>query len=330
MAEKSRVFSGIQPSGELHLGNYLGAVQHWVSLQDDYDCIYAIVDLHAITNPYGVEDLAPRVFDMAVGLLASGLDPERCTLFVQSAVPQHAELAWLLNTVAPLGELQRMTQFKDKASRSETISAGLLNYPVLQTADILLYHAEAVPVGEDQRQHLEFTREIARRWNARFGDYFPEPEALIGSGRRVLGLDGETKMSKSQNNVIPLLAEPEELWNIIRTAVTDPARVRREDPGNPDVCNVFTLHGYFSSPEQIVDIDNRCRTAEIGCIDCKKILTDNLAEKLRPIRERAAELRANPSRVYEILDAGAARARSIAAVTLDGAYERMGLGRQLP
>ncbi len=328
MAEKRRIFSGIQPSGELHLGNYLGAVQNWVSLQDDYDCIYAIVDLHAITTAYGVEDLAQRVFDMAVGLLASGLDPERCTLFVQSTVPQHAELAWLLNTVAPLGALQRMTQFKDKASRSETISAGLLNYPVLQTADILLYHAEAVPVGEDQRQHLEFSREIARRWNARFGDYFPEPEALIGPGKRILGLDGESKMSKSQNNIIPLLAEPDEMWNLVRTAMTDPARVRREDPGNPDVCNVFTLHGYFSPPDQVADIDGRCRTAEIGCIDCKKILAENLAESLRPIRERAAELRANPARVYEILDAGAIRARSIAADTLAGAYERMGLSRQ--
>ncbi|MEN8145546.1 MAG: tryptophan--tRNA ligase [Gemmatimonadota bacterium] len=328
MAEKRRIFSGIQPSGELHLGNYLGAVQNWVSLQDDYDCIYAIVDLHAITIPYAVEDLAPRVFDMAVGLLASGLDPERCTLFVQSAVPQHAELAWLFNTVAPLGELQRMTQFKDKASRTDTINAGLLNYPVLQTADILLYHAAAVPVGEDQRQHLEFTREIARRWNTRYGDYFPEPEALIGPGRRILGLDGASKMSKSQNNVIPLLAEPDELWNLVRTAVTDPARIRREDPGNPDVCNVFKLHGYFSPPDQTADIDARCRTAEIGCVDCKKILADNLAESLRPIRERAAELRANPARVYEILAAGASRARSIAADTLAGAYERMGLGRQ--
>jgi tryptophanyl-tRNA synthetase len=324
---KSRVFSGIQPSGELHLGNYLGAIENWVALTDRYDCIYAIVDLHAITIPYEADRLPARVFDVAVGVLASGLDPERCTLFVQSAVPEHVALAWLLNTVTPLGELSRMTQFKDKADRVETVNAGLLNYPILQAADILLYHAQHVPVGEDQRQHLELTREIARRWNARYGEYFPEPQPLIGTGKKILGLDGVYKMSKSQNNTVPMMAGPDEVWSLIRTAVTDPARVRMSDPGNPDVCNVFTLHGHFSSEGERAEIDQRCRTATIGCVDCKRRLTENVVHRLAPIRERAAELRAKPELVQEILAAGAERARGIAATTLSEASERMGIGR---
>lgn len=325
---KSRVFSGIQPSGELHIGNYLGAIQNWVALTEKYDCIYAIVDLHAITIPYEPRELQDRIFELAVGLLASGLDPERCTLFVQSAVPEHAELAWLLNTVTPLGELSRMTQFKDKSDRVDAVNAGLLNYPVLQAADILLYHADAVPVGEDQQQHLELTREIARRWNGRFGDYFPEPQALIGEGKKILGLDGVSKMSKSQDNIIPLLADEGELWSAIRTAVTDPARVRRDDPGNPDVCNVFALHGFFTPLAEREEIDRLCRTAGIGCVDCKRRLASNVSRDLAPIRERARELRADPDAVWRILDKGAARAREIAAVTLAGAYARMGLGRR--
>jgi tryptophanyl-tRNA synthetase len=249
---------------------------------------------------------------------------------VQSAVPEHAELQWLLNTVTPLGELSRMTQFKDKSDRVDTVNAGLLNYPVLQAADILLYLADRVPVGEDQAQHLELTREIARRWNARFGDLFPEPQALIGGGKRILGIDGESKMSKSQDNTIPLLADEDELWSVIRMAVTDPARIRRDDPGNPDVCNVFSLHKFFTPEEELQSIDHLCRTAGIGCVDCKKRLTANMAAELAPIRERAAELRAHPERVTEILREGARRARSIARVTLAEVYERMGLERQDP
>ncbi len=322
---KARVFSGIQPSGDLHLGNYLGAIQNWVDLTDRYECIYSIVDLHAITIPYEPEALKQRVFDMAVGLLAAGLDPENCILFVQSAVPEHAQLEWLLNTVTPLGELSRMTQFKDKSERAEMINAGLLNYPILQAADILLYHAELVPVGEDQRQHLEFTREIARKWNTRFGDYFPEPQPMIGGGKKILGLDGVSKMSKSQDNTIPMLAEPEELWNTVRTAVTDPARVRRTDPGNPEVCNVFALHAFFTDPVEREEIGARCRVATIGCVDCKRMLADGIAERMAPIRDRARELREHPDRVREILAEGATRARVIARATLEETYERMGL-----
>jgi tryptophanyl-tRNA synthetase len=321
----TRVFSGIQPSGELHLGNYLGAIENWVRLTDRYECIYSIVDLHAITIPYEPQVLRQRVFDMAVGLIAAGLDPDNCILFVQSAVPEHAQLAWLFNTVTPLGELSRMTQFKDKSERAEMVSAGLLNYPILQAADILLYHAELVPVGEDQRQHLEFTREIARKWNTRFGDYFPEPQPMIGGGKRILGLDGVSKMSKSQNNTIPMLGDAEETWAAVRTAVTDPARVRKNDPGNPNVCNVYALHAFFTDPGEREEIEVRCQTATIGCVECKRMLAEGISARLDPIRERARELRAHPDRVHEILAEGAERARAIARPTLGEAYERMGL-----
>lgn len=328
---KPRIFSGIQPSGEMHIGNYLGAVRNWVGLLDEFDGFYCIVDLHAITVPYAPGGLEQRVLDLAVGLMASGLDPERCTLFVQSAVPEHAELQWLLGTVTPLGELQRMTQFKDKSQHLDSVNAGLLTYPVLQAADILLYLGERVPVGEDQRQHLELTREIARRWNARFGDFFPEPQPLIlPQGRRVLGLDGASKMSKSQDNTIPLLAEPEDLRALVRTAVTDPARVRKDDPGNPHVCNVFALHGHFSPSAERDDIEILCQTAGIGCVDCKNRLSDNMAEALAPVRERARELAEQPGRVQEILAAGAARARGVARDTIAEVRERMGLGSPSP
>jgi tryptophanyl-tRNA synthetase len=322
---KARVFSGIQPSGDLHLGNYLGAIQNWVELTDRYECIYSIVDLHAITIPYEPVELKQRVFDMAVGLFAAGLDPENCILFVQSAVPEHAQLEWLFNTVTPLGELSRMTQFKDKSERVETVNAGLLNYPILQAADILLYQATLVPVGEDQRQHLEFTREIARKWNARFGEYFPEPQPMIGGAKKILGLDGASKMSKSQDNTIAMLGDPEEIWARVRTAVTDPARVRRDDPGNPDICNVYSLHEFFTDPARRAEIAVQCRGATIGCVDCKRILADGITEKLAPIRERARELREHPDRVNEMLAEGASRARVIARATLAEAYERMGL-----
>ncbi len=329
MNRRKRVLSGIQPSGEAHLGNYLGAIQSWVALLDEYDCFYCIVDLHAVTQDYEPEELPRRVFDLAVSLIAAGLDPERCTIFVQSHVPEHAELTWLLTTVTPLGDLYRMTQFKEKSAGREAVNAGLLNYPILQAADILLYRADLVPVGEDQRQHLELTREIARRWNARFGDYLPEPRALIGEGRRILGLDGVSKMSKSRNNTIPLLGSPEEIWAAVRTAVTDPARVRKDDPGNPHVCNVFALHEFFTDPAEREEIEIRCQTATIGCVDCKRILADSISERLGPIRERAEALEAHPERVHDILAAGAERARGVAEETMTEVYRRMGL-REIP
>src|SRR5215218_11364511 len=220
----SRIFSGIQPSGELHIGNYLGAVKNWVVLQHQYESFFCIVDYHAITVPYEPEDLRRRTRDMAISLVASGIDPSACTLFVQSAVPEHTELQWIFNTITPLGELERQTQFKDKSSRQESVAAGILMYPVLQAADILLYRADTVPVGEDQVQHLELSREIARRWNARFGEgFFPEPQAKLTPTRRIMGLDGQAKMSKSMGNTVGLLEEPPAIWEKLRPAMTDPA-----------------------------------------------------------------------------------------------------------
>jgi tryptophanyl-tRNA synthetase len=322
----SRIFSGIQPSGELHIGNYLGAVRNWVQLQNSHECIYCIVDYHAITGAYEPDDLRRRTREMAVSLLAAGLDPEKCTLFVQSMVPEHTELQWILNTVTPLGELERQTQFKDKASRQDSVLAGLLNYPVLQAADILLYRAEYVPVGEDQVQHLELSRELARKWNAKFGvDLFPEPRPMLTATRRIMGLDGQAKMSKSMGNTIGLLESPEEIWAKLRPAMTDPARVRRTDPGTPEVCNIYHLHQAFSDAATVDHVATMCRTAGWGCIDCKRVLFDSMMRELTPIRERAAELTAHPERITEILCAGAERCRTLARETMTAVRERMGL-----
>jgi tryptophanyl-tRNA synthetase len=321
-----RIFSGIQPSGELHIGNYLGAVRNWVQLQQQHECIYCVVDYHAITGNYEPDDLRRRTSDMVISLLAAGLDPEKCTLFIQSMVPEHTELAWIFNTVTPLGELERQTQFKDKSSRQESVLAGLLNYPVLQAADILLYRAQAVPVGEDQLQHLELSREIARRWNAKFGvDYFPEPQPLLTATRRIMGLDGRAKMSKSLGNTIGLLEEPDSIWEKLRPAVTDPARVRRTDPGTPEVCNIYHLHQAFSDAATVDHVAVQCRGAGWGCIDCKRVLFESIRRELDPIRERAAALREKPELVRDVLEQGAARCRAIAAETMGEVKERMGL-----
>jgi tryptophanyl-tRNA synthetase len=323
-----RIFSGIQPSGELHIGNWLGAVQNWVRLQETYECIICVVDLHAITGKYDAASLPQRTRDMAVGLLAAGIDPKRATLFVQSHVPEHTELQWLLNTVTPIGELERMTQFKDKSSRFESIPAGVLNYPVLMAADILLYRADLVPVGEDQVQHLELTREICRKWNAQFGggeDYFPEPQPMLTEAKRIMGLDGQAKMSKSLGNTIGILEPPDEVWAKLRPAKTDPARVTRKDPGNPDVCNIFSLHKHFSPLATQELVAENCRGAKWGCIECKQVLADNLNAALAPIRARAAELKAHPETVTEILADGAHRARRIAGETMREVRARMGL-----
>lgn len=321
-----RIFSGIQPSGELHIGNYLGAVRNWVQLQHEMESIICIVDLHAITQPYEPADLRRRTWDMAVSLLAAGIDPGICTLFLQSRVPEHTELAWIFNAVTPLGELERQTQYKEKAARQESVVAGILNYPVLQAADILLYKADTVPVGEDQVQHLELSREIARRWNARFGEgFFPEPQARLTPNRRIMGLDGQAKMSKSIGNTVGLLEPPDEIWKKLRPAVTDPARVRREDPGTPEICNIYSLHKAFTAPDQVEHVATQCRTAGWGCIDCKKVLFESMNAELTPIRERAAALNANPSHVAEVLDHGAAHAHAMAKATMGDVRERMGL-----
>ncbi len=338
----ARIFSGIQPSGSLHIGNYLGAVKNWVELQHKYESFFCIVDYHAITVPYEPADLRARTADMALSLLAAGLDPSKCTLFVQSAVPEHTELAWIFNTITPLGELERQTQFKEKASREESVPAGILNYPVLQAADILLYRAELVPVGEDQVQHLELSREIARKWNARFDartttekvqakieggepGFFPEPKALLTPTRRVMGLDGQAKMSKSLGNTIDLLEAPASIWEKLKPAMTDPARVRRTDPGTPEVCNIYHLHKAFSPPATVDHVAVQCRTAGWGCIDCKKVLHESMEKEIAPIRARAKEIAANPQKMKDDLAAGAAHASTEAQKTMREVKQKMGL-----
>jgi tryptophanyl-tRNA synthetase len=323
----ARIFSGIQPSGELHLGNYLGAVKNWVALQGTAEAIYCIVDYHAIIAAYQPAQLRVRRREMAVSLLAAGIDPERAALFVQSDVPQHTELAWIFNTVTPVGELERQTQFKEKSSREESVNAGLLNYPILQAADILLYRADRVPVGEDQLQHLELSRVIVRRWNQLFSpdaDFFPEPQPLLTPTRRIMGLDGQAKMSKSLGNTIGLLESPDEIWAKLRPAVTDPKRVRRTDPGTPEVCNIYHLHKAFSAPDTVEHVALQCRTAGWGCIECKKVLAGSIETELVPIRRRAEELRAAPALVDDALATGAARCRSLATETMREVRDRMG------
>jgi tryptophanyl-tRNA synthetase len=322
----SRIFSGIQPSGELHIGNYLGAVKNWVELQQSYESFFCVVDYHAITIPYEPSDLRARRREMMVSLLAAGLDPSKATIFIQSMVPEHTELAWIFNSVTPLGELERQTQYKDKASRMESVPAGILNYPVLQAADILLYRADLVPVGEDQVQHLELSREIARRWNARFCEgFFPEPQAKLTPARRIMGLDGNAKMSKSMGNTVGLLEPPESIWDKLKPAVTDPARVRRTDPGTPEVCNIYHLHRAFSPADVVTHVETQCRTAGWGCIECKKVLFENMNTELVPIRARAVEIRARPEIVDQVIGDGAATARRVASETIRDVKALMGL-----
>ncbi len=325
----TRIFSGIQPSGELHIGNYLGAIRNWVALQHQHESFFSIVNYHAITVPFAPGDLRQRTRDMAISLLASGIDPAKATLFVQSDVPEHTELAWVLNTLTPLGELERQVQFKDKAGRQEQVMAGLLNYPVLQAADILLYLADLVPVGEDQVQHLELSRVVARNWNARFSavePYFPEPQPKLTPTRRIVGLDGQAKMSKSLGNTIGLMEEPDAVWQKLRGAVTDPKRVRKTDPGEPNDCPlIYPLHKAFSPPELVEQVEINCRGAKWGCIDCKKALFEPMMAELTPIRTRAKELRANPTLVNDTLADGAARARAVAGTTMATVKRGMGL-----
>ena len=323
---RETIFSGIQPSGELHLGNYLGAVRNWVALQESYRCFFCVVDYHAITQPFEPAQMQRRVRDMAADLLACGIDPAKATLFVQSAVPEHTELAWALSAVTPHGELGRMTQFKEKSEKDpDNINAGIFTYPVLQAADILLYGATRVPVGEDQRQHLELAREIVRKWNARFGQTFVEPEALFSSTPKILGLDGQAKMSKSLGNTISLRESDEAAWEKLRTAATDPARVRRADPGDPDKCNIFTLHKFFSSAERQAEVRVGCTTAGIGCIDCKKGLFEGIKADMNRIRARRDELLARPETVDTILAEGARKARAVAADTMVRVRQRLGI-----
>jgi len=398
-----RVFSGIQPSGEVHIGNYLGALKKWVEIAETHDSIFCIVDDHAITVEYDPKELPTRTFEAALTAMACGLDPNQCTLFVQSHVPEHTELTWLFNTVTPLGSLFRMTQFKEKnrnalfkavskkgggknaalhqlknvgdatikavaalqpdiealQPEAETdnaagedlvsrlndglgsllqqlevglgvsaASTGLFDYPVLQAADILLYKATLVPVGEDQKQHLELCREVAERFNRKFGEIFPLVNRVPGEATRILGLDGKNKMSKSLNNHIGVLDPAELVEKKLARAFTDPKRQRKSDPGRPEQCNIFSLHAFFTEKEKQQELKNGCLSAEIGCFDCKTVLSRGINAVLAPIQERASELQRNPKTVLEVLDAGKRHCAKIAASTMDEVRDAMGIGCQ--
>lgn len=326
-----RIFSGIQPSGEIHIGNYVGAIRNWVRLMDRYDCIYSVVDYHAITIEYEADTLQQRILETATVLVACGLTADRCKLFVQSHVPEHTELAWIFNCVTPIGELERMTQFKEKAKQHRlNINMGLMDYPVLQAADIMIYKAGYVPVGEDQIQHVEFSREVARRFNTRFGETFPEPKVLLSNAPRILGTDGGAKMSKSLNNAIGLLEPPEAIWEKLRTAATCPHRQRRSDAGHPEHCNIFTMHQAFSKPDEIALVDHHCRTAGFGCIDCKEILFKNMREEIVPIQDRFKEIQQDPQYMVHVLKSGADQCRAIAVEVMDEVRVRIGVGSPSP
>ena len=323
---KQRVLSGIQPSGTIHLGNYHGAIKNWVDLLDEYDCYFCIVDYHAMTIPYEPKQMPGLVFDAACMNMACGLDTTRCVLFIQSHVIEHTELAWIFNCITPLGEAMRMTQFKEKSDQhKQNITLGLLTYPILQAADILLYRARYVPVGEDQVQHIELSRDIARKFNNTFGELFPEPSAKLTPAARIMGLDGKSKMSKSLNNYIGMVDSPEEIWNKLRGAFTDPARLRKSDPGNPEICNIFSLHKIYSPPEETAEIDKDCRSAALGCVDCKKRLAARISAMNAPIIEQYNSWKADPDRVWEILREGAEKAGALARETMEQVRKLTGL-----
>jgi tryptophanyl-tRNA synthetase len=327
MTKKGRVFSGARPTGRQHLGNYLGAIQNYVALQDDYDCVYCIVDVHALTTVETTQELKKNTFEMAIDWLAAGIRPEDSILFVQSHVPEVMELHTYLSMVTQMGKLTDLPTFKEKvAQQPENVNYGLLGYPVLMTADIVLYKTDVVPVGIDQAPHLEFAREIVRSFNYRYDTkVLLEPQVKHTEVKKVLGIDGKAKMSKSLNNHIELASTPEETTARVMEMVTDPARIKRTDPGNPDICNVFSMHKIFSPQEEVEMVDRECRVAGIGCVDCKKRFAANLNRELEPFRAKRAELESRPDYGRDVLDDGAKRARVIAQQTMVEVREAIGL-----
>jgi tryptophanyl-tRNA synthetase len=323
-APRPRIFSGIQPSGVPHIGNDLGAIRNYVKLQWEYEAIYCIVDYHALTSLHDADRLRRQTQEMAASLLALGLDPERCTLFVQSHRPEVTELAWLLTTVTPVSWLERTPTYKEKKqNQPDDINHGLLTYPVLQAADIVIYKASLVPVGKDQAAHLELSREIVRAFNSRYGETFPEPHAVHTEAPIVLGTDGVRKMSKSLGNTIDIFAAEDVIRKQVMSMVTDTKRILRTDPGRPEVCNVCQLHRSFGDDYE--DIWDGERTARTGCVDTKRLLADRIIEHYAEARERYAELMADPARIDRILTDGAERIRPIAQATMDEVRQKMGL-----
>ncbi len=320
-----KVFSGIQPTGEVHVGNYVGAIRNWIKLQDEYESMYCVVDYHSITIPYEAAELPDRVLELGATLMACGLDPEKAILFVQSSVPEHTELTWFLTSITSIGALERMTQFKDKSARQRgNTFAGLMNYPVLQTADIIIYKANLVPVGEDQVQHLELAREITRRFNAMFGDVFPEPQPLLTSGARVMALNDPTaKMSKSvEGSYITITEEPESIRKKIRRAVTDPGP-QGGDMG-PGVKNLFILLEGFAEPDVVAQFKEDYSNQKLRYADLKNTLAEAIVSYTTPIREKRNELLSRPEELKEILAAGGDKARAQAKETMKEVRERMG------
>jgi tryptophanyl-tRNA synthetase len=321
---RPRTFSGIQPSGVVHLGNDLGAIRNYVALAEQYEAIYCIVDYHALTTTHDAAVLRQRTREMAAGLLALGLDPERCTLFVQSHRPEHAELAWLLCTVTPVSWLERTPSYKEKVQQQpDDVNHGLLTYPVLQAADIVIYKASLVPVGRDQAAHLELSREITRAFNRRYGQTFPEAQAVYTEAPVVLGTDGVRKMSKSVGNTIDILGEPDLIRKQVMSMVTDTQRIKRTDPGRPEICNVCQLQRFFGDDYE--DLWEGERTARTGCVDMKRVLAERIVRHYAPARERYAELMAHPADIDGILEAGADRLAPVAAATMAEVREKMGL-----
>jgi tryptophanyl-tRNA synthetase len=321
---RERVFSGIQPSGASHLGNYLGAQANYVALQDKYDAIYAIVDYHAMTTVHDGQKMRELTHEMVLDLLAVGLDPEKCALIRQSDLPEHAELAWIFNTVVPVSWVERTPTYKEKKDEGVENSMGLLDYPVLQAADIVIYKASRVPIGKDQAAHLELSREIVRAFNRRYGPIFPEPQAVFTDAPVVLGTDGVRKMSKSAGNTIPIFAEPDEIRRIVQKMVTDPQRIKRSDPGRPEICNVCQLHRFFG--EDYLQIQDGERTARTGCVETKELLAERIIERFRPMRARREELAADPGHVERVLAAGAAKVRPILEGTMYEVRAATGIG----
>ena len=325
--KKGRVFSGARPTGRQHLGNYLGAIRNYVALQDEYDCVYCIVDLHALTTMESTLNLRENTYEMTLDWLAAGIRPEESIVFVQSHVPQVTELHTILSMVTPLGKLTDLPTFKEKVRQQpHNVNYGLVGYPVLMAADIVLYKANAVPVGIDQAPHIEFTREVVRSFNYRYNtNVLIEPEMKVTNIPKVLGLDGQQKMSKSLDNHIELAATPEETTQRVMSMVTDPQRQRRTDPGNPDICNVFAMHKIFSDAEWVDKVNVECRRAGIGCVDDKRRLAESMNAYLAPFRERRAELDKHPDDIWDILHDGAKRARAIAEQTMEEVRQAIGL-----